>query len=96
MPPRSVYLETAGIRSLTDGDRKLIRYPGGELEFFDLRADPEEQQPLACEADCRALADELEAIVLLAEASEDGSGGEAVELDEDDLERLRALGYLNN
>jgi arylsulfatase A-like enzyme len=96
LPPRPVYLETAGIRSLTDGDRKLIRYPGGESEFFDLRVDPKEQQPLPCEAACQALADELESIVLLAEASEDDSGDQAVELDEDDLERLRTLGYLNN
>lgn len=96
LQPRSVYADTERIRSLTDGDRKLILFPDGRSEFFDLRSDPEEQHPLPCEGECRTLADELGAIVSLAEASLDASGDEAVELDEDDLERLRALGYLNN
>jgi len=90
-----IFSETEGIRSLRTSGHKLIRHPDGRQEFFDLAADPLEQSPLPCEEICHDLGEELTDLVTL--LAQSGAAEESsVELDEDDLERLRALGYLND
>ena len=82
--------------SVRKGKWKLIRTPYLDLEeLYDLAADPGEQNPLECLEECADLAEDLQAIVALAASGETGRDDETVELDEQDLERLRALGYVD-
>ena len=90
---RPIYAETSGIRALVSSDQKLIRYPDGRLEFFDLVGDPGEHDPLPCEERCLELQAELDLLVQLAASY---APADSVELNEADLERLRSLGYLND
>ena len=49
---------------------------------------------MPCDEACETMAGNLDSIVAAAQAA--APGAEAVELDEADLERLRALGYLDD
>jgi arylsulfatase A-like enzyme len=91
---RAIYVETEGVRALRARDAKILTYPDGRLEYYDLRRDPEERRPLPCEARCRELAGELERL-LRRPATTKTAAPETVELDEEELERLRSLGYLD-
>lgn len=92
---RPIFSETEGIRSWRTSRWKLIRYADGRQELFDLAADPLEQSPLPCDRPCSELAEQLTEFV--ARLEESGAVEQSlVELDDDDLERLRALGYLND
>ncbi len=92
---RPVFSESVGIRSLRTSERKLIRHPDGREEYYDLAADPGESTSLPCDEDCEALRGEMDELVALLERTAQAESGE-VELDESELERLRALGYLND
>ena len=92
---RPIYAEVLGMRSLRSGDRKLIRYADGSIEYYDLAADPGERTPLPCDDVCRELEAELELTILMAESWKDEPVDE-VELDEVDIERLRALRYMSD
>ena len=73
------------------GPFSLLRFDDGRLEFFDLRSDPLEQSPSdRCEGPCRALLKTIESYAALAAESEPA----AAELSDQDLNELRALGYL--
>lgn len=92
---RPVFSETEEILSLRTERHKLIRFPTGREEFFDLVDDPAEHTPLPCDETCVELGRQLTELATLLDLealADDGS----VELDEADLERLRALGYLND
>ena len=95
LPPRPIYAETSGIRGLRTTDTKLLRYPDGRAEYYDLSSDPGERQPLPCNDRCLELEQELDRFIELA-ASWHDNPEDSVELDKADLERLRALGYLND
>jgi arylsulfatase A-like enzyme len=75
---------------------KLIVSPSGDTQFFDLAADPSEQRDLAADATdrwkaCRAsYREQLRAGVFTPFASTAPGSS----LKEEDLERLRSLGYL--
>lgn len=92
---RPIYLETGGVRGLRTETEKVLVHADGEIEYFDLSADPAEARPLPCEGPCVDLVEQLALLGAVA------AGGEldpddTVELDAADLERLRALGYLND
>jgi len=92
---RPLVSETArrgGLRSLVSGDYKLIQHlSSGEIELYDLAADPLERRDLSAADPARAeaLRAQLEA---WAGAVRPGRSTE-VELDREDVERLEALGY---
>ncbi len=92
---RPVFSESVGILSLRTGEYKLIRHPDGREEYYDLVADPGEAEPLACDETCSGLGRQMDDLVELLERTALAEAGE-VELDEAELERLRALGYLDD
>jgi len=66
-----------------------------EIDLFQLKDDPGELTPMSDEEARRAFASQLEAFLDDAVEAREGVGASpAVELDEDQLERLRALGYV--
>ncbi len=83
--------EAVAVRSAT---RKLIRFEDGRTELYDLAADPGERRPLACEGDCRELARRLAAFRETMLAAAAVPPGTAL-MDDEDVEALRALGYLD-
>lgn len=94
-PERPVFAQTAGGWSVRRGHLKLIALEDGSYRLFDLAADPGEQRNLAadeCDAGCEALASLLRAFrASLKEPPGESSLGS---FGEEDLEELRALGYL--
>ena len=97
----------AFISAITE-EYKIITYPKGyhalynrhgyDKEFFDLRSDPGEKKDLSKNE--RALVADYEKkiaewLVYQEEFKFEGAKGEAPELDEETLEELRALGYIN-
>jgi arylsulfatase A-like enzyme len=79
-------------RSLVIGGHKLIAGTGGELEYYDLQADPGEHAPDALgEAERAALLERLEAIRRRVVSR--GAKREVKPIDEATREQIRALGY---
>lgn len=93
---RPVYLETMGARGLRTASGKILTRPDGEVEYYDLSQDPGETRPLPCEGDCEPLFEQLALLREWMTPETDEDADDTVELDADDLERLRALGYLND
>jgi len=86
------------MKSVQDDRFKLIlRYEDGEVELYDLAEDPGEQRNLAASRpeETARLRAELDRWIERAGPllPEDG-GAPAADLDDHDLERLRALGYI--
>lgn len=80
-------------RAVIEGRDKLIAGVNGEREFYDLAADPAEQNRDALVATTRAkLERALEPLQAYAARGGDKGGG-AAPIDEDTKERMRALGY---
>lgn len=92
---RIIVSESVAGDAATDGRWKLIRFPDGRFELFDLRQDPGELHPLvgACEGPCAALRDRLLEVEKRARTGM-RQGPEEVEVDPRDVKDLRALGYL--
>jgi arylsulfatase A-like enzyme len=91
---RPVLVQAEFSASLRAGDDKLIRWLDGRVEHFDLASDPAERRDLAaggCEGECLVLRGELER--RLAELRPSPAGKRAL-LAAEDVEELRALGYL--
>jgi arylsulfatase A-like enzyme len=93
---RPVFLETKRLRRLRGvvlNDEKLILdLASGETQLFDLASDPAEQTDLSQERP-----DRVRTLRALIEAWDGGAATVAVpplELDEEERERLKALGYL--
>jgi arylsulfatase A-like enzyme len=84
-------------RSFQRGDRKIILGSDGSFEAYDLASDPQEQQDLGRVDWAEALALEAQAW-LQARAIDDSrvvEDDDEAEVDEADLEALRALGYVD-
>jgi hypothetical protein len=87
----------AEVVAWVEGDRKFIVATDGKVEAYDLVADPLELQPLALAPE------EHEAALLRASRWWDehppfeglDAQGQDVEFDDEHLERLRGLGYLD-
>lgn len=94
-PARAIYTETSGIRGLRSADTQLIRYPDDLSQCYDLASDPGAQRPLPCDDRYLELQEDLDLFIQLAASWRDRPE-DTVELDETDIERLRALGYLND
>ncbi len=91
---RSIFSQAEEAVAVRTSTRKLIRHEDGRIEFYDLAADPGERQPLPCEAACRDLARRLGAFreaMIAAAAVPPGTAA----MDAEDVEALRALGYLD-
>jgi arylsulfatase A-like enzyme len=91
----------ASSASLRDGRYALVYYPKGpRFELFDQRQDPAEAHDLGPSQPGRVedLRQRLEALAasLGQRAAELGGAPQMVDLSVDELEQLRALGYLNN
>jgi arylsulfatase A-like enzyme len=80
-------------RALVLGADKAILDRNGTMEFFDLAADPGETQPGALSPERRRRLVEL-LDETARRAAVDGDAAPPQELDEEDKERLRALGYM--
>ncbi len=91
---RPVFSESGGILSLRTRTHKLIRRPIGTFEFYDLVADPMEQTSLPCDEICEDLWQQLDSLTSVLKPVAE-SEGEGVELSDEDVEQLRALGYLD-
>ena len=95
--PRVVFLETLEMFAARSSDAKLFRGEDGALEYFDLVTDRGETRPRPppCDGPCRRLAVELRSFRdLMIRARESNPKGKAYMTDEE-IESLRALGYLN-
>jgi arylsulfatase A-like enzyme len=77
-------------RAVVLGTRKLIAGPAGEVEVYDLRADPFETAPQPASGGLREALGDFSSRVRARPAP-----AAAVPLDPDTHERLRALGYVN-
>jgi arylsulfatase A-like enzyme len=79
-------------RAVIAGSHKVIAHRDGSTEFYDLAADPDEKDPDGLREDQRELLlAELDSARQRAETRT--SPREGIELDEEDIESLRALGY---
>ena len=65
-----------------------------EIELFDLERDPREKERLDALGSREALESRLAAYLAEADARRGGKKRPPVELDPEDLERLRSLGYV--
>ena len=94
---RPIYLDGGGVRAMRSATHTVFLGPEGERECFDRARDPMELGPLAEEpAACERLATALEQLVGGFDGLAVGAeGGETVALDAEEIEALRALGYLN-
>lgn len=93
---RPVYVEGPGVRGLRGSTHTLFAFEVGELLCFDNVEDPMEQSPLPDPLPeiCARMATALEGLVAGFQLA--GEGGEGtVALDADEVEALRALGYLD-
>lgn len=80
------------VRSVVVGTRKLIAGKEGQMEFYDLEADPRERNPDAlAEADRALLRETLEG--MQQRALSRGSKRETIEIDDATRAQMRALGY---
>ena len=106
--PRAVYLSSSngtefGVDAWIEGDEKLVGLADGGYALYDLAADPGERRDLAAERPERvaALAASLEQVraestARRERAAEGGpaAGGEGAAAEDETLEALRALGYV--
>jgi hypothetical protein len=76
------------------GDHKLVWGSDGRHELFDVVADPGELVNRIAEDPARARELEETLLRLVAQLEEEPSTEPGPELDEEALERLRALGYV--
>ena len=83
--------------ALRDRTHKLILFEDGSREFYSLVEDPREERPIAgpCEGPCAQLDSKLASLLAHLEATRrlPGQTGKA-QVDESDIEELKALGYL--
>jgi len=92
-PERRVFAAWAGLRAMTEGRLKLIYHLGkGRFELYDLALDPGERVDLATSRprEVRRLGRSLARWMVSTDTEED-----ELTRDQDAVERLRALGYLN-
>jgi len=84
------------VRRGASGEKAIftLRESDFEIELFDLERDPREKERLDALGSREALESRLAAYVAEADARRGGKKRPPVELDPEDLERLRSLGYV--
>jgi arylsulfatase A-like enzyme len=94
-PQRSFFAECLGpLRCVVEGDWKLIRrIDDASVELYDLAGDPGEAKNLAAERP-QQVGPLQQQVMAWQEASSKALSGVRPELKEEDLERLKALGYV--
>lgn len=94
---RLVFIETETAIAVRSGERKTIRFADGRLQHFDLVEDPHEQQPGSgsCGEPCAVLERRLADFTAAMAAARQSVSTEVVPLEDQDLEEMRALGYLD-
>ncbi len=97
MPDRVVFADTSPAFAARSRTHKLIWFEDGTREFYDLVNDPEEQdsQVEPCRGACRELAKVLRPFRRLMLQSRQSNPAGTAELKPEDIETLRALGYLD-
>ena len=97
LPDRLVFVETSSALAVRSRNHKLIRFADGQEAFYDLTSDPLEKQSLSgdCGEPCDQLARRLGAFSVAMAASRQTLQTEVVPLEQQDLEDMRALGYLD-
>ncbi len=89
-----VFTESTEGTAVRSRSHKLIRFPDGGAAFFDLGADPDELQPMACAGEiCEDLSGRLDVFLARMEETR-GAVTETVALSDEEIEALEALGYL--
>ncbi len=93
---RPIYVEGPGMRGLRGSTHTLLSSESGEQLCFDNRADPAELAPLAepLPEMCGRLASGLAGLVAQFQLVSEGDEA-TIALDADEVEALRALGYLD-
>jgi arylsulfatase len=94
---RPIFAQGDGWTAARSLEHKLMTGPKGEELFFALVSDPGEQSPEAgpCSGPCDHLKTRLTAFLEHMERSRYTGEGGQIRLDEDEIEDLRALGYLD-
>lgn len=94
---RLVFVETESAVAVRGGDRKLIRFADGRQQHFDLGRDPLELRPLVetCGAPCTRLETRLADFSAAMASARQTLQTATVPLERQDIEDMRALGYLD-
>jgi len=95
-PDRTALIETEQARALRSADAKVMVRPTGGVSYYDLAADPRETRDLAvagCQGPCRDLLGRLRRVDAGLRPPLRPEGAD-VRFTREDLEELRALGYL--
>jgi len=95
---RPVYVEGVGVRGMRSGAYSVLVDSRGEIRCFDKSADPGELVALAgpVPEECRRLAEMLSVLERQFDELRPGDDATAtVALDDEEIEALRALGYLH-
>jgi arylsulfatase A-like enzyme len=92
VPPSHAFAEFGGTMAVRTEEWKLIEFPGGRWEFYDLVNDPEERHDLAASSPPEAV--ELREIGRSAAAQRARITAPKSMMDEKTIKSLRALGYV--
>jgi arylsulfatase A-like enzyme len=97
MADRVIFADTFEAFSARSRTHKLIWYSDERKEFFDLTTDPAEKNSMAepCRGACRELAQQIRPFRRLMLKSRESNPAGTAELNPEDVETLRALGYLD-
>ncbi len=97
MAERVIFSDTFDAFGARSRAHKLIWYNDERKEFFDLTTDPGELNSMAepCRGVCRELAQQIRPFRRLMLKSRESNPAGTAELNPDDVETLRALGYLD-
>ena len=95
--PRLIFAESGEVMAARSRDRKLIRFADGRVEHFNLVADPGERQPLLgdCGEPCTLLERKLTDFSAAIAAARSSMSTQVVPFQDQDLEEMRSLGYLD-
>ena len=96
MKERLIFAESAEVYADWDHRYKLMRFSDGRLEFYDLGEDPDERHPMTedCSGPCRELAAQLRSYAEAMERAGALLAHDRAALRPEELEDLKALGYL--
>jgi arylsulfatase A-like enzyme len=91
-----IFAETSEAVAARGSRYKLLRFSDGRSEFYDLQADPLEQEPLEgpCVDACAELERRLSGFMMAMEKARAAQSSATAALEAEELEDLKSLGYL--